>query len=269
MLDVASIKPDAESLDASVDWDSDAPFHHSRIGTSFLTDLRHQVTELSRVLSRRMPQFTTNGDVSDTTQTILSAIDTEIPGSQEVPVSNSAPKARGRGGRGLGQGGSGGRGRGRGRGQNLNPNQNQNTVASDQSSASIPGKVYNRRGRKPNAQLGVDGGVSSSKGGVEIELQKSTSKRKGDEEYEAQVAMALAATAAAAKVQEVVVSKDDNEDSSVKGLNWVNQKLGGGKSKLFEKEGRAGTSGAVWSRKMGPVLHWAEVYCGGEGSTGR
>lgn len=265
MLDVASIKPDAESLDASIDWDCGAPFHHSRIGTSFLTDLRHQVTELSRVLSRRVPQFATNGDVSDTTQTILSATETEIPGSQEIPVSSSAPKARGRGGRGLGQG----RGRGRGQGQDLNPNQNQKTVASGQSSASIPGKVYNRRGRKPNAQLGVDGGVSSSKGGVEIEPQKSTSKRKGDEEYEAQVAMALAATAAAAKVQEVVVNKDDNEDSTVKGISWVNQKLGGGKSKLFEKEGRAGTSGAVWSRKMGPVLHWAEVYCGGEGSTGR
>lgn len=257
MLDVASIKPDAESLDASVDWDCDAPFHHSRIGTSFFTDLRHQVTELSRVVSHRVPHFATNGDAPDPTQSILSATETEIP------VSSNAAKARGRGGRGLG------RGRGRGRGQHLNLNENQNTIASGQSSASIPGKVYSRRGRKPSAQSGVDGGVSSSKVGVEIELEKSASKRKGDEEYEAQVAMALAATAAAAKVQEIVVNKDDSDRSTVKGLNWVNQKSCGGKSKLFEKEGRAGTSGAVWSRKMGPVLHWAEVYCGGEGSTGR
>lgn len=32
---------------------------------------------------------------------------------------------------------------------------------------------------------------------------------------------------------------------------------------------KSGISGLVWFWKMGLLLYWVEVYCGGEGSNGR
>lgn len=223
VLDVASIKPDAESLEASVDWDPDAPLHHSRIGPQFQFELKQQVAELSKVLARRGPQVFVSSPGA-------------VDGSKAVtPVDIKTPaNARGQG-------------RGRGKGKNvveespLSGRGKGKKVAQAGAAASTPAKKGRKRTTKAEeSEVAKTPVVSSS---------RSDLKRKGDEEFEAQIAMALAATAAAAKAEGTPTS--EKEDKSVKGLK------------------KAGSSGSVWSWKMGPLLHWAEVYCGGEGSNGR
>lgn len=228
VLDVASIKPDAESLEASVDWDPSAPFHHSRM---FQFELRQQVADLSKVLARRGPQVFIN---TPSSVDGMQAMTSESPGS----------------GRGQGQSrGSGpgpGRGRGRGKGKNVD-DESPSGNARGKTLAQTPGHKGRRRTTKTDEK--VKHGESSkrtAKGTASSEhAGRSDSKRKGDEEFEAQIAMALAATAAA------TTPTSEKEENSVKGLR------------------KGGSSGSVWSSKMGPLLHWAEVYCGGEGSNGR
>lgn len=223
VLDVASIKPDAESLEASVDWDPEAPLHHSRIGPLFQFELKQQVAELSKVLARRGPQvFVSSPGVVDGAKAVT-------PPDIKSPANVS------------------GRGRGRGKGKNvveespLGGARGKKAGAASTPAAKKGRKLTTKADESEVAKASV---VSSS------ELAgRSDSKRKGDEEFEAQIAMALAATAAAAKAEGTPTS--EKEDRSVKGLK------------------KAGSSGSVWSWKMGPLLHWAEVYCGGAGSNGR
>lgn len=246
VLDVASIKPDAESLEASVDFDPSAPFHHSRIGPLFQFELRQQVAELSRVLARRGPQ------VFISTPSSVDGVQAMKPGDIKSPANGTGQGQS----RGSGPGPGPGRGRGRGKGKNVDdksPSGNARGKTVDQAGASTPSKKGRRR--TPHADENVKNGEGSktpvlSKGTASSEhAGRSNSKRKGDEEFEAQIAMALAATAAAAKAEGTPTS--EKEENNVKGLRKV------------------GTSGSVWSWKIGPLLHWAEVYCGGEGSNGR
>lgn len=246
VLDVASIKPDAESLEASVDWDPSAPFHRSRIGPLFQFELRQQVAELSNVLSRRGPQVFINTPSSVDGVQAMTSGEVGRGRTADSPASGRSQGVQSRG-----------RGRGRGKDKNVydeSPSGNargKKTVA--QAGASTPGKKGRRR---TNADETVKHSESSktpvlSKGTTASSEQagRSNSKRKGDEEFEAQIAMALAATAAAAKVESTPTS--EKEEDCLKELR------------------KSGTSGSVWSWKMGPLLHWAEVYCGGEGSNGR
>ena len=250
VLDVASIKPDAESLEASVDWDPNSPFRHSRIGPHFQFDLRQQVAELSKVFARRGPR---------------AAISTPIPVG-EVQAMTSGDVGRGSNGGRTADSPARGRGQGRGRGRGKGTKSN-DVAQVNANSEATPGKKGRRRTK---ADVNVKHGESSKTAGNE-HAERSNSKRKGDEEFEAQIAMAMAATAAAAKV-EVAQTNDvtsEKEENSVKGLCWSQPQNNGGKSKIFENRGKGKSSGSVWSWKMGPLLHWAEVYCGGEGSCGR
>jgi hypothetical protein len=116
----------------------------------------------------------------------------------------------------------------------------------------------------------TDGGASlGSNDAVAGEPSEQTpSKRRGDAEFELELARALAATAAAAAAVEggnepIEVSENGTrKDISARSLEQEPR------SKSVLTEGRGGGNAAIWSRKMGPLLHWAEVYCG-EGDTGR
>lgn len=86
-------------------------------------------------------------------------------------------------------------------------------------------------------------------------------KRKGDVEFELQLEMALSATAAetqnnklATHMNQLTVSLQDSS-SPLK--------------KLRQNVEALSSSSAVWSRSAGAPLYWAEVYCGGQASTGR
>ncbi|CAM8932156.1 unnamed protein product [Rhodiola kirilowii] len=86
------------------------------------------------------------------------------------------------------------------------------------------------------------------------------SKRKGDLEFQMQLQMALSATAATPPKNGSQVSTLETSPS-VRKL----RKVGIEESVLSTH----GVSTAFGSRKIGPPLYWAEVYCTGESSTGR
>lgn len=83
-------------------------------------------------------------------------------------------------------------------------------------------------------------------------------KRKGDVEFELQLQMALSATGA--EIQEKLAATSSQSIGTL--LDSTPLK------KLRKNAEVASNSSAVWSRS-GPPLYWAEVYCGGQTSTGR
>ncbi|KAL6598608.1 hypothetical protein ACP70R_046307 [Stipagrostis hirtigluma subsp. patula] len=85
-------------------------------------------------------------------------------------------------------------------------------------------------------------------------------KRKGDVEFELQLEMALSATAAKTP-NNTLDSHVSQSDSSLQDFTPAFKKL------RKNAEGSSGSS-AVWSRSGAP-LYWAEVYCGGQASTGK
>ncbi|KAG1358767.1 DNA repair protein RAD4 [Cocos nucifera] len=92
------------------------------------------------------------------------------------------------------------------------------------------------------------------------------SKRKGDLEFELQLEMALSATALG--IRENVGSDMVDTPGTSSSLTSPFKKM----RKIKSEESPIlthGSSSAVWSRRTGPPLYWAEVYCSGETLTGR
>ena len=90
-------------------------------------------------------------------------------------------------------------------------------------------------------------------------------KRKGDAEFEMQLEMALSATAVKSS-DHTFSSDNDNICSSSSGTRFKRAK----KSERADwTDSAIMDTGAVWSRKKGPPLYWAEVCCRGEISTGK
>ncbi|KAH9538704.1 hypothetical protein CY35_15G019900 [Sphagnum magellanicum] len=214
VLDVSSLKPDAESLEASVDYEPNLSFQDINIGVGSQIDLEtKKVATLSQILAHWRPHNPSNATRLDGVRTMLFA-----------------------------DAGTGSNVNRRGQGQ------------------------IHEKGRG----LSRDGGASlGSNDAVAGEPSEQTpSKRRGDAEFELELARALAATAAAAAAVEggnepIEVSENGTrKDISVRSLEQEPR------SKSVLTEGRGGGNAAIWSRKMGPLLHWAEIYCG-EGDTGR
>ncbi|KAL6003479.1 hypothetical protein ACLOJK_023709 [Asimina triloba] len=96
-------------------------------------------------------------------------------------------------------------------------------------------------------------------------------KRKGDIEFEMQLEMALSATATATSTVAQCSNSNPHQEVANSSLSNVSSQFGKGKriktedSPVFAHE----SSGAVWSRKMGPPMYWAEVFCNLESSNGR
>lgn len=93
------------------------------------------------------------------------------------------------------------------------------------------------------------------------------SKRKGDLEFEMQLEMALTATAAG--------TTGNSTSSDVKNINCSLSTESSALKKLRRNENKEspsssmGVSVAVGADKVGSPLHWAEVFCTGETSTGK
>ncbi|KAI5055855.1 hypothetical protein GOP47_0029376 [Adiantum capillus-veneris] len=113
---------------------------------------------------------------------------------------------------------------------------------------------------------GRDDGANTAKDMCDV--PGSEKKKKGDLEFELQLEMAMAATAAMtcrSQGKGTQKSKTKNDlSSSLETKSPANLEKGKG---LHEKAARPVVSGsAVWSRKLGPLLTWAEVFCVGKDS---
>lgn len=86
-------------------------------------------------------------------------------------------------------------------------------------------------------------------------------KRKGDVEFELQLEMALSATAAETQNNKLAT----HTSQSTVSLQDSSPPL----KKLRQNVEALSSSSAIWSRSAGAPLYWAEVYCGGQASTGR
>ncbi|XP_042474512.1 DNA repair protein RAD4-like isoform X1 [Zingiber officinale] len=93
------------------------------------------------------------------------------------------------------------------------------------------------------------------------------SKRKGDMEFVLELERAISATAAAVPDDKVDSKSDELPDCSVAPTTSV--KMLRQNNAVDSSVSRHSSSGALWSRRTGPPLYWAEVYCNGESSTGR
>ncbi|KAG0455486.1 hypothetical protein HPP92_024778 [Vanilla planifolia] len=96
---------------------------------------------------------------------------------------------------------------------------------------------------------------------------EDSSKRKGDIEFELQLAIALSATA--------TTSNDNKAGHNMEELHDALSPFSSPIKKMRKAKGTESSfsgcvnSGAVWSRKSGPPLYWAEVYCSGESLNGK
>ncbi|TVU05803.1 hypothetical protein EJB05_48986, partial [Eragrostis curvula] len=84
-------------------------------------------------------------------------------------------------------------------------------------------------------------------------------KRKGDLEFEMQLEMALSATAAETQNNKLATHVSQSTGSLHNSTPF---------KKLRKNSEASSSSSAVWSRSGAP-LYWAEVYCGGQSSTGK
>eukprot|EP00268_Persea_americana_P044800 TRINITY_DN4533_c0_g1_i2.p1 TRINITY_DN4533_c0_g1~~TRINITY_DN4533_c0_g1_i2.p1 ORF type:complete len:708 (-),score=186.07 TRINITY_DN4533_c0_g1_i2:263-2386(-) len=122
---------------------------------------------------------------------------------------------------------------------------------------------------RPNDRMLESSAANACNGNNEACGTKSTEgpKRKGDIEYELQLQMALNATAA--EVHESG-SGPDLKDGQSSSSSLTPPSQAGKRIRTNEPSVCAqGSSMAVWSRKLGPPLYWAEVFCSGETLTGR
>ncbi|XP_020584601.1 DNA repair protein RAD4 isoform X2 [Phalaenopsis equestris] len=121
-----------------------------------------------------------------------------------------------------------------------------------------------RRGLIASISLADEKHVSTSQAGAEnLGSYNEGSKRKGDLEFELQMAMALSATATTTTKS---LDMDDLHNSSTSSSPMKKVRIAKTGESLFST---SHSSGGVWSRKNGPPLYWAEVYCSGETGNGR
>ncbi|URE22716.1 protein complementing XP-C cells [Musa troglodytarum] len=97
--------------------------------------------------------------------------------------------------------------------------------------------------------------------------QDTKSKRKGDMELMLEMEMAISATAAAVADNKLHSEIDESPVSSARLASSAKKPTQ--RSAVDSSVSMHGSSGAVWSRRTGPPLYWAEVYCSGETLTGR
>ncbi|GAB2299112.1 hypothetical protein Dimus_033184 [Dionaea muscipula] len=92
------------------------------------------------------------------------------------------------------------------------------------------------------------------------------SKRKGDLEFERQLAMALSATAV--PVPNISPASDTNKSQSSPSASSPFKRMKRLKAEVSTLPSQ-GISIAIGSRKVGAPLYWAEIYCSGENMTGK
>lgn len=216
VLDVASLKPDSESLDASQEWESTKDMIEG-----FQLGMNHRYSEaasLSRALAGSYPQNAENRN-------------SKSAGKEVLP------------------------------------------------DRKLSGKSPQNSRKRCTAQAQDLGGKSIrfDEGAGQTSFQS-----KADREFELQLAMAISATAAVGSAQAPVpsgetssqpISRGEAGDASVHAVKLSSGRKVGStllfRKRKKEAELETGTSGSLWSRKRGPLLHWAEVFCCNDTATGK
>eukprot|EP00250_Pteridium_aquilinum_P013717 c21528_g1_i1 orf=98-3352(+) len=273
VLDVLSLKPDASSLEASAEWDAS----HAAEGAFSQRLLSARLaSSLGQVFSQCAPH------------TLATAVTNAMP-SPAASSPNPSRRPSLEGGR---------------KKQELTRHQSTNgkqKVSENSNSLSSEYQVgrYKKLKFEDNHDLhlcnkeeAMDDCRDIPPDVSEVHEQETKAKKKGDVEFELQLAMAMAATTTTdCKSNSGSIGKaHKNSKNEVEGKSNVSnvgkvseksenrvdcvpsKRIGSAatieKGKVqYNNTASLMTSGsAVWSRKLGPLLHWAEVYCGGKDS---
>eukprot|EP00252_Welwitschia_mirabilis_P020330 TRINITY_DN4959_c0_g1_i1.p1 TRINITY_DN4959_c0_g1~~TRINITY_DN4959_c0_g1_i1.p1 ORF type:complete len:1028 (+),score=241.22 TRINITY_DN4959_c0_g1_i1:204-3287(+) len=215
ILDVSSLKPDAESMDASAEWFSDTDDENG-LSLYHMNKTRTTIASLGQVIARCEPQTSKSVQVTE-------CVDSNVSAKGHCHTKTT---------------------------QDLN------------------GDALKKSSSRSNDINGRDVPMTEGSAQVESSCDADASKplkRKGDLEYELQLAMALSATAAEAenKANNRESKNDKNCLESPVAKLAVRRGIKGSKSLVQQK------TSTQWSRKEILNLHWAEVYCEGESLTGR
>ncbi|MCO5614089.1 hypothetical protein L7F22_068370 [Adiantum nelumboides] len=233
VLDVISLKPDSSSLEASsADWDAFKVDNGSFLQQALSTKI---ASSLGQAFSPCAPQ------------TLAMAI-TNTSASPTIGSTNSSRR------RSL-----------EGRGQQMTGEMKRigKQMVEDSGSKSQKRRKKIEFERTNDLQVSTKDHGSDGGSNIAIDLPGSEKKKKGDLEFELQLAMAMAATAGTAgesdgKVAQKLITKNDLS-SSLEAKSPSNLEK---EKSLHENTARPVASGsAVWSRKLGPLLNWAEVFC--------
>ncbi|GBG69118.1 hypothetical protein CBR_g3816 [Chara braunii] len=340
VLDVSSIKPDAESLAASKEWNTEEDLaelgfvnfaslrepSRSSQSTPFLSSSRRG-SSLRDVISRTVAAMSVTSGLSSAHGGGPSnlcgggSVSQKDPKKREATptregggASDKPGKETAAGGRGQGRGEGRGRGRGEGRGRGGGEGRGGEKSSSGAKAKNQGGGSSSRVGKDritSNSAMALPGCGSeqgSKRSVKDVERRENSEsvlnqtqqavggggwKRKGDEELERELEIAMAATAAAASNRAARRDGDDgggdvSPDSHETGgggrlltLDSVANRKGGVRWRLAHMlEGKAHVVKAMeaknaadgagtWSRKSGPICNWAEVYCPGEKDGGR
>ncbi|XP_078444262.1 DNA repair protein Rad4 family isoform X2 [Wolffia australiana] len=131
-------------------------------------------------------------------------------------------------------------------------------LSSTKSKETAPEQIKRGRNKKQDRQLMIDS-CDTNEQVTCANNNQNKGKKKGDVEFEMQLEMALSATAAGSFDCNPSQNNADICSSSSATTSF----------KSAKKSLNQAVTGAVWSRKKGPPLFWAEVFCKGESSTGK
>jgi hypothetical protein len=296
-LDATPLKPDAASLEASLDWDPDDEDDGS---SNIYTRGGAALAQMLRGLTP--PTQAINDTAVQNFKTPVSKERKAEVGDQSISGGQTGGKAKGRAGGGRGKAGwnglakvvdagavkagskkgaakegagkKGGRGRKRvekedkevaGHGVSgeleelTEEEQLAQAIAASLGDDLAPSKSSStgkrrKRGGKTEPECG---------GGEETAAER---RRKGDAEMEMQLQIAMAATAIEAALKPPSPVTPSAVSRLARGEAPVRSK---GADARVSDAPRGLDVGAAWSRRRGPALHWAEVYCGGGKEGGR
>ncbi|KAL2642788.1 hypothetical protein R1flu_010375 [Riccia fluitans] len=242
-LDVAPLKPDASSLEASAGWDP--KLEGEGIIYSAPNDLEAvKATSLARLLAKSAFQQLSGSNSQLTSNTVPTSRGPEKMVSSDVGRLKNEDSGNGS----YVQKGDNGRGK------------KLEAESTEEGKAEV--KAYTRRKRKGAGH----GAGSESADAANENVGRRSSGNKGEEEFETQVALALCATAAVGMQTNSSNKKTPmpNTPLAVRRLNGMVGQKKKGEGRLARKVGLSSRGESsnknVPENRMGAPLHWAEVY---------
>lgn len=265
VLDVLPLKPDASCLEASADWDASSSGIAS--GAEDIFSQKHLSRKFALSLGKILAQCTSQS---------LAAAVTNVTPPQAASSSDLFVEGR-RGKRGVMREHSG-----NGKQKVLEDTDSPSCIQAGKykklkagdnhvrKDFTIQNKEASDDSLDPPSNEASNDSPDTPSNASEMHGMVTMVKRKGDLEFELQLAMAMAATAGSncksniSEKEKVSVNVDNKGDDIP--LKGTTSSASREKPKIKDGNTTSSTTsgGAVWSRKMGPLLHWAEVYCGGQ-----
>lgn len=298
VLDVTPLKPDAASLGSSLNWDPDVEeegslIPYARGGPALAQMLRQLVPPEKTICATGLQSF--KAPVQNGLKQFATGHANGIGGKGEEVKSNEGTGKKGAGWNGSAKvvdagASKGGKGKGSAKGGGGELGQKKGgrgkKRVKEEEEIGGQGGVVKLEDLTEEEQLAqaiaaslaeeiVDSKGSSNgkrrkkgvkeEGGLAKEESAAERRRKGDAELEMQLQVAMAATAIEAAIK---LPSTPETPSALVRLAKGEAPLRGLK-KVSDGKGFGADAGAVWSRRRGPSLHWAEVYCGGGKEGGR